>query len=95
MTTATNTAEKQSKRKAPEEIGIVASNKMTKTIVVDLIRRVKHPMYKKYLTKTKRVKVHDEKEEAGVNDQVLVVETRPMSKEKRYVLKKIMRKSKI
>ncbi len=84
---------KSVKRRAPEEIGIVASNKMEKTIVVKVTRRVKHPLYKKYVTKTKRVKAHDEKNIAGVGDQVLIVETRPTSKQKRYALKQVIRKA--
>lgn len=81
------------RRKPAEEVGIVASNKMTKTIVVNLVRRVKHPKYGKYFTKTKRVKAHDEKNEAGIGDQVVIVESRPISKDKRYALKQILRKA--
>lgn len=92
MTTTTKEA-KQQKRGPAEEIGIVASDKMQKTIVVNLIRRVKHAKYGKYFTKTKRVKAHDEKNEAKIGDQVLIVETRPLSKDKRYALKQILRKA--
>lgn len=93
MTTTTNASEVKKARGPAEEVGIVASDKMTKTIVVNLIRRVKHAKYGKYFTKTKRVKAHDEKNEAKVGDQVLIVESRPLSKEKRYALKKILRKA--
>ncbi len=93
MNAETKTEAKTTKRRAPEEIGIVASNKMDKTIVVKITRRVKHPLYKKYVTKTKRVKAHDEKNEAGIGDQVLIVETRPTSKQKRYALKQLIRKA--
>ncbi len=91
--TEMNATAQNKQRKPAEEIGIVASNKMTKTIVVSLIRRVKHAKYGKYFTKTKRVKAHDEKNEAAVGDQVLIVETKPLSKEKRYALKQILRKA--
>lgn len=93
MNAETKTEAKKEKRRAPEEWGIVASNKMEKTIVVKITRRVKHPLYKKYVTKTKRVKAHDEKNEAGIGDQVVIVETRPTSKQKRYALKQIVRKA--
>jgi small subunit ribosomal protein S17 len=85
--------EVKAKRKPAEEVGIVASDKMQKTIVVSLIRRVKHAKYGKFFTKTKRVKAHDENNEAKIGDQVLLVESRPLSKEKRYALKKVLRKA--
>jgi len=91
--TSTIKETKVTKRKPAEEIGIVASDKMQKTIVVSLIRRVKHAKYGKYFTKTKRVKAHDEKNEAKIGDQVLIVESRPISKDKRYALKQILRKA--
>ena len=64
--------------------GKVMSDKMTKTIVVAVTRLRKHPKYKKYYKITKRFKVHDEKEEYNPGDKVLIQETRPMSKEKRW-----------
>ena len=76
-----------------EETGIVLSNKMQKTIVIGIDRRFRHEKYGKYMTKTKKIKAHDENNEAGIGDQVLVVETRPLSKDKRYALKKILRKA--
>lgn len=93
MTTQNATAMTK-KRKPAEEVGVVASDKMMKTIVVNLVRRVKHAKYGKYFTKTKRVKAHDEKNEAKIGDQVLLVESRPLSKDKRYALKQILRKAK-
>jgi len=81
------------KRKAREEIGIVVSNKMQKTIVVKLDRRIRHAKYGKFITKSKKIKVHDEKNTAGIGDQVLVVASRPLSKDKRYSLKEIIRKA--
>ena len=86
--------EKQTKR-VPEETGIVVSDKMEKTIVVKLSMRVKHPLYKKYISRTKKVKAHDESGVAGIGDQVLLAECRPLSKEKRYALKKVLRKASI
>jgi small subunit ribosomal protein S17 len=83
----------ENKKKAREEIGVVVSNKMTKTIVVKLDRRIRHAQYGKFLTKSKKIKAHDELNTAGIGDQVLVVESRPLSKEKRYALKKILRKA--
>ena len=88
--TATET---QKRRKAAEEVGVVVSNKMQKTIVVKLSRRIKHPNYQKFISKSKKIKAHDEKNEAGIGDEVLVVETRPLSKDKRYALKQILRKA--
>jgi small subunit ribosomal protein S17 len=76
-----------------EEIGIVLSNKMQKTIVVKLDRRIRHSKYGKFLTKTKKVKAHDESNIANIGDQVLLVATRPLSKDKRYALKTVLRKA--
>lgn len=76
-----------------EEIGIVLSNKMQKTIVVKLDRRIRHSKYGKFITRTKKVKAHDESNSASIGDTVLLVAARPLSKEKRYVLKEILRKS--
>lgn len=88
-------AEEIKKRKPGEEIGLVVSDKMDKTIVITVGRRVMHPLYKKYMTKTKRIKAHDEKSSAKVGDQVLIVQTKPISKEKRYSLKKILRQASV
>jgi small subunit ribosomal protein S17 len=64
--------------------GIVTSDKMTKTIVVAVTRLIKHPKYKKYYKVTKRYKAHDEKGEYHAGDKVIIRETRPTSKEKRW-----------
>ena len=64
--------------------GIIVSDKMQKTVVVAVTRLVKHPKYKKYYKVTKRFKAHDEKSEYRIGDKVLIQETRPMSKEKRW-----------
>ncbi len=88
--TTKNVENKSSKR---EEVGIVISNKMQKTIVVKLDRRIRHAKYGKFLTKTKKVKAHDEVNSAKIGDMVLLVATRPLSKDKRYALKEILRKA--
>ncbi len=74
--------------------GRVVSNKMQKTIVVEIHQRKLHRLYKKYLTRTKKIKAHDEKNECGIGDTVRVVETRPLSREKRWRLLEIVEKAK-
>jgi small subunit ribosomal protein S17 len=74
--------------------GRVVSNKMQKTIVIEIVQRKLHRLYKKYLTRTKRLKVHDEENSSGVGDTVRVVETRPLSKDKRWRLLEIVEKAK-
>ena len=74
--------------------GKVVSDKMEKTIVVEITSRKLHRLYKKYLTVSKRVKAHDENNEAHVGDTVRVVEARPMSKEKRWRLQQIVERAK-
>lgn len=74
-------------------VGEVVSNQMTKTIVVKIGRRVRHPRYKKIVTKFKRYYVHDEENAAGVGDTVRIVSTRPLSKLKRWRLEEVLRKS--
>ena len=90
MTLAKTESKTKSKR---EEVGVVVSNKMQKTIVVKLDRRIRHADYGKFITKTKKVKAHDETNSAKIGDQVLIVESRPLSKDKRYALKTILRKA--
>ncbi len=74
--------------------GVVVSDKMDKTIVVVIKDKVKHPLYGKTINLTKRLKVHDENNEAGIGDRVLVMETRPLSKDKRWRLVEIIEKAK-
>jgi small subunit ribosomal protein S17 len=74
--------------------GRVVSNKMQKTIVVAIERRKLHPLYKKYITLTKKVKAHDEENQAGIGDLVRVIESRPLSKEKCWRLAEILEKAK-
>jgi small subunit ribosomal protein S17 len=76
-----------------ERIGTVVSNKMEKTIVVKVENRYPHPIYSKTITKTKKYLVHDEMGECNIGDQVLVQECRPLSRNKRWKLAKIISKS--
>jgi small subunit ribosomal protein S17 len=76
-----------------EKVGIVVSNKMEKTIVVQVESRFPHPIYSKTIVKTKKYLAHDESGECNIGDQVLVQETRPLSKRKRWKLAKIISKS--
>ncbi len=70
--------------------GVVTSDKMDKTVAVIVNRLVLHPVYKKYIRKKKRVKAHDERNECHTGDKVLLIETRPLSKEKRWRVKGIL-----
>lgn len=74
--------------------GEVVSDKMTKTIVVKVSSRQLHGLYKKYLTKSKRYKAHDENGEARIGDRVRIIESRPISKDKRWRLLDIVEKAK-
>jgi len=73
-------------------IGVVVNNKMDKTVVVEISRSLKHPMYHKYVTRKKRYKAHDEENKCNIGDRVLIMETRPLSKEKRWVVKEVLKK---
>ncbi len=75
-------------------IGRVVSNKMDKSITVAVERKVKHPLYGKFMQKTSKVMAHDEKNECGIGDTVKVMETRPLSKNKRWRLVEIIEKAK-
>jgi small subunit ribosomal protein S17 len=75
-------------------IGVVSSNKMTKTITVSVERKVKHPIYGKFLKKTSSFHAHDEVNAAGIGDVVRIMETRPLSKTKRWRLVEIIEKAK-
>ena len=74
--------------------GVVVSDKMDKTIVVAIEDRVAHPLYKKIVKRTYKLKAHDEQNEAGIGDRVRVMETRPLSKDKRWRLVEIIEKAK-
>lgn len=75
-------------------VGMVVSDKMDKTIVVEIKTRVRHPLYGKIMNKTTKLKAHDEKNTCGVGDKVRVMETRPLSREKRWRLVEIIEKAK-
>ncbi|HEY9166882.1 MAG TPA: 30S ribosomal protein S17 [Candidatus Kryptonia bacterium] len=86
------TAEKRNLRKT--RIGKVVSNKMQKSIVVSIERLVPHPIYKKYSKRTTKLTAHDEKNEAKIGDIVRIMETRPLSKSKRWRLVEVVEKAK-
>ena len=75
-------------------VGVVVSDKMDKTIVVAVKDSVQHPLYKKILKRTKKIKVHDENNEAGIGDRVEIMETRKISKQVNWRLVKILEKAK-
>ena len=75
-------------------IGVVVSDKMDKTIVVKLSTRVRHPLYGKFITRTSKIKAHDEENACGIGDTVEVMECRPLSKDKRWRLVRIVEKAK-
>jgi len=87
-----NSTEKRGLRK--ERTGVVVSNKMNKSIVVSVERKVKHPIYGKFIKKTTKFMAHDENNESNVGDLVLIAETRPMSKNKNWRLKQIIERAK-
>jgi len=84
--------EKRNLRK--ERIGLVTSSNMNKTIVVSVERRLKHPKYGKFVKKTNKFMAHDEKDECGVGDLVRIMETRPLSKNKRWRIVEIIERAK-
>ena len=75
-------------------VGIVTSDKMDKTVVVAVQDRVQHPLYKKIVNRTVKLKAHDENNECGIGDRVLIMETRPISKDKRWRVAQIIEKAK-
>ena len=77
-----------------EKIGIVTSNKMQRSIVVSVERKVKHPKYGKFTNRTSKFMAHDENQECSIGDKVLIAETRPLSKLKRWRLVRILEKVK-
>ena len=84
--------EKRNLRK--ERIGVVTSNKMEKSIVVSVVKRVKHPMYGKFVLQTKKFVAHDEKNDCNIGDTVRIMETRPLSKTKGWRLVEIIERAK-
>ena len=77
-----------------ERIGVVTSNKMEKSIVVSEVKKVKHPMYGKFVLKTKKYVAHDEKNDCNIGDTVKIMETRPMSKSKCWRMVEIIERAK-
>ncbi|GAA1448164.1 30S ribosomal protein S17 [Mycobacterium cookii] len=90
--TATQSADERNQRKVRE--GLVVSDKMDKTIVVAVEDRVKHALYGKVMRKTSRLKAHDETNQCGIGDRVLIMETRPLSATKRWRLIEVLEKAK-
>lgn len=76
------------------KLGVVSSNKMDKTITVNVERKVKHPLYGKFVKKTTKFHAHDEKNECSIGDTVKIMESRPMSKTKRWRLVEVVEKVK-
>ncbi len=87
----TNAIERNARRK---RIGVVVSDAMDKTIVIKVSSKVRHPLYGKFVTKSKKYKVHDENNECGIGDTVEVMETRLLSKDKYHRLLRIIEKAK-
>lgn len=75
-------------------VGVVSSDKMDKTVVVSVTEHVKHPLYKKIIKRTRKLKAHDENNSCQVGDRVRLMETRPLSKEKRWRVVEIIEKAK-
>ena len=82
------------RKRRKTRIGVVSSNKMTKTITVAVERKVKHPIYGKFVKKTTKFHAHDENNTAGIGDTVRIMETRPLSKTKRWRLVEVIEKAK-
>jgi small subunit ribosomal protein S17 len=91
-TTETTEAARTSHRKVRE--GLVVSDKMQKTVVVEVEDRVKHPLYGKVLRRTTKLKAHDETDQVGVGDRVVIMETRPQSATKRWRVVEVVEKAK-
>ena len=86
-----STLERSSRK---ERIGIVVSNKMDKSILVAIKRQIKHPIYGKFIKKTTKLMVHDDQNDAGEGDTVRIMETRPISKNKRWRLIEVIERAK-
>ena len=93
MAEMTKTEDQAERAARKSRIGLVVSDKMQKTVVVALERRVPHPVYGKMMTRTKRVKAHDEENSAKTGDTVRIMETRPLSKDKRWRLVEIVERA--
>jgi small subunit ribosomal protein S17 len=87
----TSPSERRRQRKVRS--GVVVSDKMDKTIVVEVTRTVIHPVYKKYVRRRKRFMVHDEENRCRIGDEVMIVETRPLSRQKNWRVRKVLREA--
>ena len=83
----------QARPKRSTKVGVVVSDKMDKTVVVKVERRIFHDAYNKVVKRTTRFKAHDERNQCGVGDRVLIIETRPLSRDKHWAVKKILEKA--
>ncbi|GIF72871.1 30S ribosomal protein S17 [Asanoa siamensis] len=90
--TENTTAPERARRKTRE--GLVVSDKMDKTVVVEVEDRVKHPLYGKVMRRTSKLKVHDEQNSCGIGDRVMIMETRPLSATKRWRVVEILERAK-
>jgi len=93
-TTTSSTAEDAVRNARKVREGVVVSNKMNKTIVISIVERVRHPRYSKFVARTKKLYAHDETNGAKIGDRVRVMETRPMSKQKRWRLIEVLERAK-
>jgi len=84
----------ESRNLRKERVGVVVSNKMDKSITIRVDRKVKHPLYGKFIKKSNKFSVHDEKNDCGIGDTVKIMETRPLSKNKRWRLVEIIERAK-
>ncbi|MEV4200961.1 30S ribosomal protein S17 [Micromonospora globbae] len=94
MSENTTTADTPTRGRRKVREGLVVSDKMNKTVVVEVEDRVKHALYGKIMRRTSKLKVHDEQNSAGIGDRVLIMETRPLSATKRWRLVEILEKAK-
>jgi len=94
MSETTETTQDQARNQRKVREGLVVSDKMDKTIVVTVEDRVKHALYGKVMRRTSRLKAHDEQNECGIGDRVLIMETRPRSATKRWRLVEVLEKAK-
>ncbi len=94
MSEGTNVAETQQRNYRKVREGLVVSDKMDKTVVVSVEDRVKHALYGKVLRRTSKLKAHDEQNQCGVGDRVLIMETRPLSATKRWRVVEVLEKAK-
>ncbi len=87
----TNSSENRRQRKV--RTGVVVSNRMEKTVVVEVTRKVAHPAYKKYVRHRKRFMAHDAENQCRIGDEVMIVETRPLSRKKNWRVRKVVKKA--